>query len=58
MEPIRSLEPEPGFVKGVREIATKTGAVLIVDEASAGFRLNTGTPIKGAYGKVEIACTY
>jgi glutamate-1-semialdehyde 2,1-aminomutase len=42
MEPIRSVEPEPGFVKGVREIATKTGAVLIVDEVSAGFRLNTG----------------
>jgi glutamate-1-semialdehyde 2,1-aminomutase len=42
MEPTRGHEPEPGFVEGVREIATKTGAVLIVDEVSAGFRLNTG----------------
>lgn len=42
MEPIRDHEPAPGFVEGVREIATKTGAVLIVDEVSAGFRLNTG----------------
>jgi glutamate-1-semialdehyde 2,1-aminomutase len=42
MEPLRDREPEPGFVEGVREIATKTGAVLIVDEVSAGFRLNTG----------------
>jgi glutamate-1-semialdehyde 2,1-aminomutase len=42
MEPIRGHEPVPGFVEGVREIATNTGAVLIVDEVSAGFRLNTG----------------
>jgi glutamate-1-semialdehyde 2,1-aminomutase len=42
MEPLRDREPEPGFVEGVREIATKAGAVLIVDEVSAGFRLNTG----------------
>jgi glutamate-1-semialdehyde 2,1-aminomutase len=42
MEPTRGHEPVPGFVEGVREIAAKTGAVLIVDEVSAGFRLNTG----------------
>lgn len=42
MEPIRDREPEPAFVDGVREIATKTRAVLIIDEVSAGFRLNTG----------------
>lgn len=42
MEPIRGQEPTPGFLEGVREIASKTRAVLIVDEVSAGFRLNTG----------------
>jgi glutamate-1-semialdehyde 2,1-aminomutase len=42
LEPIRDHDPAPGFVKGVREIATNTGAVLIIDEVSAGFRLNTG----------------
>ncbi|MBN2382474.1 aminotransferase class III-fold pyridoxal phosphate-dependent enzyme [bacterium] len=42
MEPIRNAEPEPGFVEGVRAIADEIGAVFIVDEISAGFRLTTG----------------
>ncbi len=29
-------------MKGVRNLATETGAVLIVDEISGGFRMNTG----------------
>ena len=42
MEPIRDADPEPGFVEGVRSLANEIGAVFIVDEISAGFRLNTG----------------
>ncbi|MEF2145602.1 MAG: aminotransferase class III-fold pyridoxal phosphate-dependent enzyme [Desulfovibrionaceae bacterium] len=42
MESIRSAEPEPGFLEGVRKLADRTGAVLIVDEVSAGLRLCTG----------------
>jgi len=42
MEPIRDHQPEPGFLEGVREIATAINAVLIMDEVSAGFRLTTG----------------
>jgi glutamate-1-semialdehyde 2,1-aminomutase len=42
MEPIRDHEPEPGFLERIREIATKIGAVLIFDEVTAGFRLNSG----------------
>ncbi len=42
MEPIRSAQPAPGFMDGVRQRADATGAVLIVDEVSAGFRLTTG----------------
>jgi glutamate-1-semialdehyde 2,1-aminomutase len=42
MEPIRNFEPEPGFFEGVRSLAYETGSVLIVDEISAGFRMNTG----------------
>lgn len=42
MEPIRDKDPEPGFVEGVHAIAQEIGAVYIVDEISAGFRLNTG----------------
>ncbi|MDC0336041.1 aminotransferase class III-fold pyridoxal phosphate-dependent enzyme, partial [Pseudodesulfovibrio sp.] len=42
MEPIRNEEPEPGFFAAVRKIADEIGAVLIVDEISAGFRFLTG----------------
>jgi glutamate-1-semialdehyde 2,1-aminomutase len=42
MEPIRSEKPEPGFLEGVRAIADETGAVVIIDEISAGFRMNSG----------------
>jgi len=42
MEPIRNEHPLSGFMEGVRKLANKTGAVLIVDEISAGFRMNTG----------------
>ena len=42
MEPIRSVEPEAGFLKSVRNIADDVDAVLIVDEISTGFRLETG----------------
>jgi glutamate-1-semialdehyde 2,1-aminomutase len=42
IEPIRRNEPVPGYLEGVRHLADRTGAVLIVDEVSAGFRLNSG----------------
>ena len=42
MEPIRSIQPEQDFLKRVRAIADETGAVLIIDEISAGFRMNSG----------------
>ncbi|MBW2737852.1 MAG: aminotransferase class III-fold pyridoxal phosphate-dependent enzyme [Deltaproteobacteria bacterium] len=42
MEPIRNEKPMPGFLEGVRGLADETNTVLIFDEISAGFRLNTG----------------
>jgi glutamate-1-semialdehyde 2,1-aminomutase len=42
LEPIRDQQPDRGFLEGVRQTATRTGAVLIADEISAGFRLITG----------------
>jgi glutamate-1-semialdehyde aminotransferase len=52
-------EPAPGFLEGVREIATKYGAVLIYDEIRTGFRLTMGgaqelykvTPDLAVFGK-------
>lgn len=42
MEPIRSQLPEPGFIESVRRLADSCGAVLIMDEISAGLRYCTG----------------
>lgn len=42
MEPQRNSAPEPGFLEGVRHLATQIGAVLIFDEVTSGFRMNVG----------------
>ena len=42
MEPLRDHEPGAGFLESVRSLATETGAVLIFDEITTGFRLTTG----------------
>lgn len=42
MEPIRNDPPAEGFFDAVRQIADECGAVLIIDEISSGFRLNSG----------------
>ena len=39
MEPMRNQEPRSGFLKKVRAIANRIGAVLIFDEISSGFCL-------------------
>ena len=47
VEPIAAnmgvVPPEPGFLKGLREISKKNGALLIVDEVITGFRLRNGS---------------
>jgi glutamate-1-semialdehyde 2,1-aminomutase len=42
MEPTRSRDPEPGFLEGVRKLCDECGAVLVVDEITAGWRLHLG----------------
>jgi glutamate-1-semialdehyde 2,1-aminomutase len=36
------VPPEPGFLRGLREICSKEGIVLIFDEVMTGFRLSSG----------------
>lgn len=47
VEPIAAnmgvVPPEPGFLKGLKEIAHRNGALLIVDEVITGFRLKNGS---------------
>ena len=42
MEPVRNIEPDHDFMCLIRNYTDKVGAVLIMDEISAGFRFNTG----------------
>ncbi|OGJ62779.1 aminotransferase class III [Candidatus Peribacteria bacterium RIFCSPHIGHO2_02_FULL_53_20] len=42
MEPFRSKYPDPGFLESIRAIASKTGAVLVFDEVTSGFRVCPG----------------
>ena len=42
MEVQRSAPPNPGFLEGVRALATKHKAVLIFDECTSGFRRTLG----------------
>jgi len=54
------IEPEPGFIAGLRRIADETGALLVFDEVMTGFRIAFGgaaerfgvTPDLTALGKV------
>lgn len=42
MEPIRGSSPMPGFLEGIRQLATENEVVLIFDEITSGFRLCVG----------------
>ncbi len=61
VEPVqRGFLPAPGFLEGLREIATQSGALLVFDEVVTGFRLALGggqemfgvTPDLCALGKI------
>lgn len=42
LEPVKGTPPTPGFIRMVRSLANKTGAVLIADEITAGFKFAKG----------------
>jgi glutamate-1-semialdehyde aminotransferase len=42
MEPQALTSPNPGFLKGVRELCDKYGALLVFDEVVSGFRWGIG----------------
>jgi glutamate-1-semialdehyde aminotransferase len=42
LEPARNEGPAAGFLEEIRAIADRVGAVLIFDEVTSGFRMNTG----------------
>jgi glutamate-1-semialdehyde 2,1-aminomutase/spore coat polysaccharide biosynthesis protein SpsF len=50
------VEPEPGFLESVRELAHKNGAVLIFDEICSGFHLGLGGAQKVFGVTPDLAC--
>ena len=42
MEPLRSEQPKDKFLHKIRRICDEKGIILIFDEVSSGFRLNSG----------------
>lgn len=42
MEPLRDQGPKNDFLQKAKDLAREAGAVLIFDEVTSGFRLNTG----------------
>lgn len=42
MEPTRYIDPDPGFLEGVRELSHECGAVFVLDEITTGWRLALG----------------
>ncbi len=69
MEATGVVDPEPGFLEGVKAMCEKNGALLVFDEVVTGFRLHMGgaqalfgvTPDLACFGKAmgngfPIAC--
>ncbi len=50
LEPCREFFPERKYINKLREIATKNKCVLIFDEITSGWRINTG----GAHQKLNV----
>jgi glutamate-1-semialdehyde 2,1-aminomutase len=50
MEPTRGVDPEPGFLEGVRDRCTRHGTLLVFDEITIGWRLCLG----GAHRKFGV----
>ncbi len=56
VEPLqRCITPKPGFLEGLREIATKNGVILIFDEVVTGFRIAYGGG-QERYGVIPDIC--
>jgi glutamate-1-semialdehyde 2,1-aminomutase len=52
-----SILPEPGFLVGLRDIATREGSVLIFDETITGFRIDRRGAV-GAFGVIPDLAIY
>lgn len=56
LEPVNFVEPQPGYLQGVRELAHKHGALLIFDEICSGFHFGLGGAQKRYGITPDLAC--
>ncbi len=56
MEPVNFVEPQPGYLQGVKELTHRHGALLIFDEICAGFHLGLGGAQKRLGVTPDLAC--
>ncbi len=56
MEPMNFVEPSPGFLTGVKELARDNGALLIFDEIFTGFHFGLGGAQKLFGVTPDLAC--
>lgn len=56
LEPLKNDLPAPGFLQGVRDAATKAGAVLVFDEMVTGFRVHAGGAQRWAGVAPDLGC--
>ena len=56
MEPVNFVEPAPGFLQSVMDLAHKHGALLIFDEICAGFHFGLGGAQKLFGVTPDLAC--
>ncbi len=56
MEAVNFVEPAPGYLQGVKDLAHKHGALLIFDEICTGFHLGLGGAQKKLGVTPDLAC--
>lgn len=56
MEPFNFIEPKPGFLESVRDLAHRHGALLIFDEICTGFHFGLGGAQKVFGVTPDLAC--
>jgi glutamate-1-semialdehyde 2,1-aminomutase/spore coat polysaccharide biosynthesis protein SpsF len=56
LEPVNFVDPAPGFLAGVKELAKRHGAVLVFDEICSGFHFGLGGAQKQFGVTPDLAC--
>ena len=56
MEPVNFVEPQPGYLQGVKKLAHRHGALLIFDEICSGFHFGLGGAQKRHGVTPDLAC--